>query len=529
MTLNLLTHRARYELARSVYRDIVNAKDYWYAFVGRAKPWLSFTDAPPDLTDNMEQLLDAQRNMLFLKQVKPIDVVYLARRIDWYSGVVYDRFDSLVTIDHPAYSGATTLADASFYVMTDDYRVYKCLDNNGNSPSTTKPTTIDPVEPERPADGYVWKFMFEIPAQDITRFLSPDFIPVRYYTAEFDFDTNAFLNNVTVTNGGTGYTEADAYIIGDGMGAVIRPIIEGGVITEIEVIQQGFGYSHAEVGIIGDGTGASAIAQLIAGDINEAFGYAANIQVAAEGSLEGAIFSVEIVNGGEDYVLGDTFVAVDGDGHDAVVTVTDVQEGVITRVSVASEGANYSFATLTVTGRTSGFGAELRAIMSPPGGHGSHAPKELFATSLGIQVTLDSNMTAEFAPTVFRQLGLVKNPKTADDESFFVGALGSACYKATVEDASPFAVGDEVVTNDGGLFNIVQIVGDVVWLLSVIPLVTYLSTMRKNVPGSTEVAINSLVLPDVNKMSGEVMYLSNRAPVTRTADQDEIVQVFLRF
>jgi hypothetical protein len=528
MTLNLLTHRARYELARSVYRDIVNAKDYWYAFVGRPSAWPA-SDVPPDLSDNMEQLLDAQRNMLFLKEVKPIDVVFLTRRINWTSGVTYDRYDSLMTQDHPAFSGATTLAESYFYVMTDDYRVYKCLDNNGNQPSTVKPSTIDPVEPERPSDGYVWKFMFELPAQDITRFLTSDFIPVRYYTAEFDFDTNAFVNRIVVTNGGTGYTKADAYIIGDGMGAVIRPVIEGGVITDIEVIQQGFGYSHAEVGILGDGTGAAANSVLVAGDINEAFGYAANIQVAAEGSLEGGIFAVEIVEGGQDYVLGDTFVAIDGDGRDAVITVTGVTEGVITKVLVASEGANYTLANLTVTGRTTGFGAQLRAIMSPPGGHGSHAPKELFATNLCIQVTLDSNLTAEFAPTVFRQIGLVKNPKTGDGEMLYTGDMGSTCFKATVGDATPFSVGDEVVTNDGGLFQVVQKIGDTLWLLATIPIVTFLSTLRKNVPGSVEVAINNLDLPDADKMSGEIMYLNNRAPITRTADQDEIVQVFLRF
>ena len=30
-------------------------------------------------------------------------------------------------------SGVTTLFDSTFYVMTDDFNVYKCLDNNGNA------------------------------------------------------------------------------------------------------------------------------------------------------------------------------------------------------------------------------------------------------------------------------------------------------------------------------------------------------------------------------------------------------------
>jgi hypothetical protein len=524
----LLPHRARFELARSVYRDIVNSKDYWYAFVSRIGAWAD--DAvPPALEDSREEVLGAQRDMLFLKSVRPIDAVYLARRIDWAGGTVYDRYDSEITSTHPANSGAKTLADADFYVLTNNNRVYKCLDNAGATPSLVKPTTVDPVEPERPSDGYVWKFMFELPAQDVTRFLTSEYIPVRYYTAETDFDTNSFVNGVTVTSGGSGYTTADAYIVGDGIGAVVRANIVGGVIASITVVQQGYGYSHAEVHVLGNGTGAAGTVQLLDGDINEAFGYSANTQVAAEGSLTGAIFSVEIVDPGSDYVLGETLVSIVGDGQDAVITVTGINEGAITQVSVASEGAGYSFADLTVIGQSTGFGAVLRPILSPAGGHGAHAPKELFATTLGIQVVLDGEPGVEFAPTVFRQVGLLKNPKVAGSDQLFRGSVGTTCYKATVTSAAGFTVGDSVITNDGGLFTVVQKSGNTLWLLAIIPLITSTSTVQKNVVGSTPVAINTLVIPDVDKLSGEVMYLSNRVPITRSSNQDEIVQVFLRF
>jgi len=36
-------------------------------------------------------------------------------------------------------NGAHKLEDSYFYVLTDDYNLYKCLDNNNNSLSTSKP------------------------------------------------------------------------------------------------------------------------------------------------------------------------------------------------------------------------------------------------------------------------------------------------------------------------------------------------------------------------------------------------------
>lgn len=44
-------------------------------------------------------------------------------------------------------SGSQKLEDCNFYVLTEDYNVYKCLDNNNNSPSVNKPlgTSVSPI------------------------------------------------------------------------------------------------------------------------------------------------------------------------------------------------------------------------------------------------------------------------------------------------------------------------------------------------------------------------------------------------
>ena len=61
--------------------------------------------------------------------------------------------------------------------MTDEYNVYKCLDNNNNATSLFKPvgTTVDPVTMP---DGYMWKYMYSIPIALRNKFLTDTYMPV---------------------------------------------------------------------------------------------------------------------------------------------------------------------------------------------------------------------------------------------------------------------------------------------------------------------------------------------------------------
>jgi hypothetical protein len=68
------------------------------------------------------------------------------------------------------------------------------------------------------------------------------------------------ISAVTVTSGGSGYTTASVTVSSlTGSGAVLTPVISGGVITGISVVNGGSGYLPTDsVTITGDGTGATA-------------------------------------------------------------------------------------------------------------------------------------------------------------------------------------------------------------------------------------------------------------------------------
>ena len=111
-------------------------------------------------------------------------------------------------------NGYTKLEDSLFYVMTSEYNVYKCLSNNNNSPSTYPPLGTQ-VLPITLADGYIWKYMYNVPIALRTKFLTEDQMPVLTALSQ-QFYSSGGIENTTIENRGSGYTFANIILSGDG-------------------------------------------------------------------------------------------------------------------------------------------------------------------------------------------------------------------------------------------------------------------------------------------------------------------------
>ena len=111
-------------------------------------------------------------------------------------------------------NGKQKLEDAVFYVVTDEFNVYKCLDNNRNGVSTVKPTssTVDPIVL---SDGYMWKFMYNVPIALRNKFVTDDYIPV-ITALRNQFYSSGQLQTIRVDAGGSGYTSGAITVQGDG-------------------------------------------------------------------------------------------------------------------------------------------------------------------------------------------------------------------------------------------------------------------------------------------------------------------------
>ena len=254
-----------------------------YLFIGRSQPWTS--DAAPDTpVDTVEAEYFNYDDMIAMKRIQSSDVSHAILRRDWTSGKYYDIYrhnyngSSAQGADIDAGTSTTraTLFDANYFVVTDEYNVYKCLDNR-NASNTVAASTVKPTGTSTTAfttaDGYVWKYMYSISAADVLKFVSTDFIPVKtldsnpgstdsYYSQWLvqAAAVSGAINNVIVTNGGSGYSSAPTVTIdGDGTGATATATVSGGAVTAINITAAGTGYTYVTVSMSG-GAGSNAAA-----------------------------------------------------------------------------------------------------------------------------------------------------------------------------------------------------------------------------------------------------------------------------
>src|SRR5210317_1307503 len=245
----------------------------YYMGIGRPQAWATSTrgdsrtqyegtDASP-LTpvDSVSQEYHVFDDLLAAKRVTSSDVSIVIPRRNWTTGTVYDYYrhdyghyvtgstSSVVTAD----SGASTLWDSTFYVLTDDNNVYKCLDNNGGVASTVKPTGTSNLILTTSPDGYKWKYMYTLSAAQQTNFLSTDFMAVATNTTVRDANTDGAIDIVkikTTGSGGTDGTHTGISIKGDGSGGTVSVTVASGVVTAVTVTAGATGLSGAELDVI---------------------------------------------------------------------------------------------------------------------------------------------------------------------------------------------------------------------------------------------------------------------------------------
>lgn len=518
----LLRTLARNELARSFYRDVVNENDFFYFFVGKTTEWpVVGTPETPLNTESYNG--QTHRNMMFVKRVQTSDAVMMIRRIDWTSGTVYDHYDD-----------KEDLTTKDFYVLTDDMRVYKCLNNNNNAMSVHKPKSTDTSNAFTLPDGYVWKYMFKVEASDQLKFLTPDYIPVRKMAGVGVplYDINGFIDDITVDDGGADYDPENLPLVlikGDGVGATAEAVVDSGtnIITDIIITNQGYGYTFAKIVIVDNGTGSGASATAVLG--NDPVSLAQEYIEAA--AVPGTVDRITVDTSGVNYSTGDVLVTISGDGSGAEAFAYIGENGTIDRVDVTNPGSGYTFAEVTFNNILgNGSGATATATISPFYGHGANPVKELYATTVCLSVNLTNDTSDYFYNNDYRQLGIVKNPLDLALANFG-SDTGTTCYVVEVDDTTQYSNDDEITTDNGGNFIVAQIKTDLnlIYLLPIVPIITTSSVLKNVTKDVSGLTINSLSAPDVINTTGEILYIENRLPINRQQDQVEKIRTIINF
>jgi len=258
----LLKDTIHRSLVDSVYNEFLSRRANYYYFIGNILEWDNpLNPGVPEVTQDYERF--TRNGILSVKKINLRDVSYVVPRIDWTPNTVYDQFDGNYNTTSPAPSGATSLKDAIFYVLTSTYGVYKCIFNNNGAASTEEPTGQD-ITMTSTSDGYVWKYMYTIPLSSQNRFLTMDYMPVQRAV------TNAYysrgeVSSIVIDYAGSNYN-GNAFVtlsvVGEFAGgagnsiANVRPVFNTqGEFLKVLIDDAGANYKSARI-VINDSLGA---------------------------------------------------------------------------------------------------------------------------------------------------------------------------------------------------------------------------------------------------------------------------------
>lgn len=260
----------------------------------------------------------------------------------------------------------------------------------------------------------------------------------------------------------------------------------------------------------------------------------------ANAAIDGAIENIKIFNGGLDYSIRAN-VQIVGDGVGANI-IARQSLGVIYDFTYNNVGHGYRFANAYVTDSFNPLarGANIRAIVSPVGGHGKDPVIELGGNYVMINARADYNEGFGDFPAGFsyRKLGLIKNPKRADVVANISTMISLSGLELSNVNGT-FTVNEylEGLTSGANCYSVVANISGTTGTLRYLQT-TYLTsnykqfTVGESVVGKKSGAtalVANILLPETTQDTGDILYIENRDPITRSANQTDNLHLVIEF
>ena len=477
---------------------------------GRTSDW---NTNPPSPTDNLSYAGHTGDTILFGKKITSANVRRIVRRIDWTAGTKYEIYRDDYSVQNRApITNAARLYDANYYVMNEDYRVYICIENgsSGTNPkgnvSQDQPTFTD-LEPSRAGDsgdGYIWKYLFTISPSDIIKFDSTDYITVpNNWNTSSDAQIRAMresgdstvnenqIKTVYIDDAGGSYANGlgqEMNIIGDGEGGKVRVDVEGGKITNTVVVSGGKNYSYALVDL---------------GSINSnSTGTPAHlIPIIPPSRGHGHDIYKEL---GTDRVL--VYARFDDSTKDFPVDTSFAQVSIVKNPTAV--GTSNTFTDNNFNGLSA---FKFNNITGTPkvGEKIEQTVQNGTAKAFGYVASFD---TETKVLKYFTDRSLFYNQTTKDQQD----------YTGISTNGRPYAFESSSNLISGQTSSFTGAID------------TAFAGIATNPTGVKQINLGvsftaGMAVPEINKGSGEVIYLDNRASIARNARQKEDIKVILEF
>jgi hypothetical protein len=509
----VVTDQFRILNASNFINSAVDNANSYYVFLGLDNPTTvgfgrtsNWDTNVPTPTDNFEYSSHYKNTSLFGKKITSSNIRKIIRKVTWTSNTSYDMYRNDYSISNPTpNSNSSRLYDSNYYVINSDYRVYICIDNGSSGTNLTgnksqdEPTFTD-LEPSAAGvsgDGYIWKYLFSVSPNDIIKFDSTEYVVVPN-----DWETSTDSQIVDVREAGDSS-------------------INFNQIKKVYVADGGTGYSSGTVDILGDGSGGRV---LVTVDSN------------------GTIISTTVTAGGSGYTYG-------------IVDLGSLQPG----GSLPNP-------------------AKLIPIIPPSKGHGYDIYSELGTDKVLVYARFDDSTKDFPTDTYFSQVGIIKNPTTFNSDIIFTENQYSSLYaiKLTSSFSGTPIIGEEITQTrqDGNVakgyvasydsetkilkyfrdrslyfgngtdqtdYNTVT-AGSTLYEFessasTISPFTGSIDTTfsdNKVTVGNKVIDLavtfsNGLANPEINKNTGDIIYIDNRPLVQRDIRQKEDVKIILEF
>ena len=462
----IVTSDFRVVNAENFKEDVAGASVY--VAIGKSDVWSLTTSDTTDSTavgtefppnDHIDDLGEARSNLMAMQKVNAADISHVVPRHTWASGRSYFAWDS----------NDGSIFDKAFYIVTAEFKVYKCIIAGGGA-STVQPTQTLTV-PTAESDGYTWKYMYTIQVTDSEKFLTSSFMPVKTVSLAYNSDSDAQ-------------------------------------------------------------------AALSEGDYAQYLNQKASRDHAKAGGIE----RVEISAAGSGY-SGTPTVTITGDGTGATATAT-VSSNTVTGITITDKGAGYTFAKLVISGG-GGSGAAANVTLAPGKGHGVDPTAELGGFFVGINTQLSGSGGSGADLTVgndFRQISLIKNPTnfgtTTTSTAATLKAMKYLDFVSSVDLSTGWTVDELIVGGTSGaqafIVDIDSTAGYIYYAQNSKTGYTSFSN-GETVTGQTSSASGALESssavgnPEVDRDSGQMLFLENRNPINRTTTQIEDIKLIIEF
>jgi hypothetical protein len=464
----IVTDDLKFNILESLLADYNTSGTEYYIGVGRSEIWDS-NDAATTPINSKFDVIDFKERLQSIKKVEAAS--FVVPRQDWVYGTIYPQWDDQ--------RSGTLSVGKRYYVLTDNYGVYICLRTGKNRQGVAQPSLVKPdrsnVDPFELSDGYVWKFIYTISALKANYFLSSQYMPV--HIQETAPDSNS---------------------------------------TGIELKQW-------------------------------------EIQ---QNAVPGRITSFVITNGGSGYgttsampgfdVRGNGTLKFGDSANEYLEAIIDSSASTITGINSRRTGTtlnyldSYDFAEIKIT--TDGVGgdsATARAVVGPRPGFGKDARKDLKSTALMFRSKILDNDEDFTLSQDFRQVGLIKNPRAGDSDGDFSSLTGLVSRNIKLGSYAVAFNKDKIIEGvSSGAKAYIDNVDSSVALGTRIYYHQNPETGFKNFSsGETIQETNGngegVILThdnqgEVNRLSGEVLYIDNRVPVMRATNQSEDIKVIIQ-